>query len=133
MPRSDRLREWYLSMLRCSKEKGVVTHLSNLYDTFFDGGRDHREKASATAMPYLDGAFPSYRRNSLLLYGQNVSEMQVGGGALVESGVGRWPALHTWLCIRHCVQIGMEFEIASVSCLNLGLFCKGVTKETIDG
>lgn len=55
MPRSDRLREWYLSMLRASKEKGVVTHLSNLYDTFFEGGRDHREKASSSAMPYLDG------------------------------------------------------------------------------
>ena len=55
MPRSDRLREWYLSMLKVSKEKGVVAHLSNLYDTFFEGGRDHREKATSTAMPYLDG------------------------------------------------------------------------------
>ena len=55
MPRSDRLREWYLSMLKVSKEKGVVTHLSNLYDTFFEGGRDHKEKATSIAMPYLDG------------------------------------------------------------------------------
>ena len=55
LPRSDRLREWYLSMLRTGKEKGLVTHLSNLFDTFFEGGRDHKEKASATCMPYLDG------------------------------------------------------------------------------
>ena len=44
-------------MLKVSKEKGVVTHLSNLYDTFFEGGRDHKEKATSTAMPYLDGKF----------------------------------------------------------------------------
>lgn len=42
-------------MLKVSKEKGVVSHLSNLYDTFFEGGRDHKEKATSTAMPYLDG------------------------------------------------------------------------------
>ena len=54
-PRSDRLREWYLSLLRTAKEQGAVTHLSNLYDTFFEGGRDHRDRASATLMPYFEG------------------------------------------------------------------------------
>ena len=57
-PRSDRLREWYLSVLKVAKEQGMVTHLSNLFDTFFEGGRDHRDRASSTCLPYLDGAHP---------------------------------------------------------------------------
>ena len=33
-----------------------MTHLSNLYDTFFEGGRDHRVAApSAAHMPYFEG------------------------------------------------------------------------------
>ena len=55
-PRSDHLREWYLRMLRIAQEEGVVTHLSNLYDTFFPGGRDHRiERPSVTQVPYFEG------------------------------------------------------------------------------
>jgi E1A/CREB-binding protein len=56
-PRSDRLREWYLTLLRMAKAEGTVAHLSNLFDTFFEGGRDHRmERASITHMPYFEGA-----------------------------------------------------------------------------
>ena len=58
-PRSDRLREWYLAMLRIAKEEGTVTHLSNLFDTFFDGGKDHRTRVSSTCLPYLEGAAPA--------------------------------------------------------------------------
>ena len=58
-PRSDRLREWYLTLLRAAKERGIVAHISNLFDTFFEGGRDHRvPKPSVTHMPYLEGADP---------------------------------------------------------------------------
>ena len=56
-PRSDRLREWYLSLLRVAKEQGAVSHLSNLWDTFFEGGRDHRDRASASLMPYFEGGY----------------------------------------------------------------------------
>jgi len=58
-PRSDRLREWYLTLLRAAKERGIVAHISNLFDTFFEGGRDHRvPKPSVTHMPYLEGEEP---------------------------------------------------------------------------
>jgi len=40
-----------------AKAEGTVAHLSNLFDTFFEGGRDHRvERASITHMPYFEGA-----------------------------------------------------------------------------
>ena len=59
-PRSDRLREWYLAMLRQAKGLGIVSYISNLHDTFFEGGRDHRvAKPSVTHMPYLEGAPPA--------------------------------------------------------------------------
>ena len=46
-------------MLRVAQEEGVVTHLSNLYDTFFPGGRDHRiERPSITQVPYFEGEPP---------------------------------------------------------------------------
>lgn len=55
VPKSERLREWYHSCLRKSKADKVVTHLSNLVDTFFENGRDHRSRVSASLMPYFDG------------------------------------------------------------------------------
>jgi E1A/CREB-binding protein len=58
MPRSDRLREWYLTMLRRGKVEGTVTYISNLYDTYFEGGKDHRiERPSILELPYLDGDY----------------------------------------------------------------------------
>ena len=47
-------------MLRIAQEEGVVTHLSNLYDTFFPGGRDHRiDRPSVTQVPYFEGTSAS--------------------------------------------------------------------------
>jgi E1A/CREB-binding protein len=58
-PRSDRLRAWYHDMLRTAKAEGIVCHLSTLWDTYFEGGRDHRvDKCSAVHIPYLEGARP---------------------------------------------------------------------------
>ena len=57
-PRSDRLREWYLNMLRRGKAEGTVSYISNLYDTYFEGGKDHRiHRPSVLQMPYLDGDY----------------------------------------------------------------------------
>jgi E1A/CREB-binding protein len=58
VPRSDRLREWYLAMLRRSQAEGTVTYISNLFDTFFYGGKDHRiTRPSVTDLPYLAGDY----------------------------------------------------------------------------
>lgn len=55
-PRSDRLREWYHMLLRTAKAEGTVTYLSNLFDTFFEGGKDHRvDKPSVLHLPYFEG------------------------------------------------------------------------------
>ncbi|KDD71486.1 histone acetylation protein, partial [Helicosporidium sp. ATCC 50920] len=57
-PRSDRLREWYHAMLRAARSEGVVRYVSNLYDTFFAGGRDHRlDRPSILHLPYFEGDY----------------------------------------------------------------------------
>lgn len=49
---------WYIDMLKQAREEGIVVHLSTLWDTYFEGGRDHRmEKCSATYIPYMDGDY----------------------------------------------------------------------------
>lgn len=45
----------YHALLRTAKERGTVTYVSNLFDTFFAGGKDHRTRVSAGNMPYLEG------------------------------------------------------------------------------
>ncbi|KAI8102200.1 hypothetical protein M9435_005806 [Picochlorum sp. BPE23] len=70
VPRSDRLREWYLSMLNKSKSENTVVYISNLVDTFFEGGRDHRlEKPSVADLPYLAGDYWPGEAERLLAQG----------------------------------------------------------------
>jgi hypothetical protein len=50
--------ETYCCVLRRvqAKAEGIVTYVSNLFDTFFEGGKDHRlEKPSITHVPYFEG------------------------------------------------------------------------------
>lgn len=80
-PRSDRLREWYLNMLRRGKSEGIVTHISNLYDTFFVGGKDHRvESPSVAHLPYLEGDYwPGEAENLLAVMNDSKDGMGPGG------------------------------------------------------
>ena len=55
-PKSDKLREWYLKMLRQAQKEGIVLSLGNLYDEFHLGNQNH-DIASATELPYFDGDY----------------------------------------------------------------------------
>ncbi len=40
-----------------AQAEGTVTYVSNMWDTYFEGGRDHRlDRLSITQLPYYDGA-----------------------------------------------------------------------------
>ena len=57
-PKSDRLREWYLRMLKRAKEQGVIEKTSNLWDLYFEGGKDHRvDPCRALDLPYFEGDY----------------------------------------------------------------------------
>ena len=55
-PKSDKLREWYLKMLRQAQKEGIVLSLGNLHDEYKLGNQNH-DIASATELPYFDGDY----------------------------------------------------------------------------
>nr|CCA24581.1 histone acetyltransferase putative [Albugo laibachii Nc14] len=50
-PKSERLRQWYVDMLVKAQEKGIVWHITNMYDDYW------RNNNPACKLPYFEGDY----------------------------------------------------------------------------
>ncbi|KAL3805325.1 hypothetical protein HJC23_009032 [Cyclotella cryptica] len=71
-PKDDRLRQWYLDMLKDCQRRGIVGKLTNAYDLYFSD-----PKNDASVLPYMEGDyFPAELENIIkdLEEGKNLSK-----------------------------------------------------------
>ncbi|KAL3624661.1 hypothetical protein CASFOL_031329 [Castilleja foliolosa] len=85
-PKSDKLREWYLAMLRKAAKENIVVELTNLYNHFFISTNESKAKVTAARLPYFDGDYWPGAAEDMIFQLQ-----QEDDGRKVHKGIMRKP------------------------------------------
>ncbi|MCO5597729.1 hypothetical protein L7F22_051810 [Adiantum nelumboides] len=113
-PKSDKLREWYLSMLRKAASEGVVAELTNLYDHFFICSGEAKAKVTAARLPYFDGDYWPGAAEDMIM---QLQEEEVG---LRQQKKGKTKKTVT----KRATKAGAQAELASNASKDLQLMHK---------
>lgn len=81
-PKSDKLRGWYLSMLKKAISEGIVVELTNLYDHFFQSTGECKAKVTAARLPNFDGDYWPGAAEEII----NLLNQEKEGGEVINRG-----------------------------------------------
>mmetsp|Transcript_10188 Transcript_10188/g.33388 ORF Transcript_10188/g.33388 Transcript_10188/m.33388 type:complete len:1160 (-) Transcript_10188:777-4256(-) len=79
-PKDDRLRLWYITLLRKAKDEGIVTRITNLWDDHFKSDLD------ATRVPYFEGDYWPGEAENVLKALEDESHERIEGKSRKTSG-----------------------------------------------
>lgn len=78
VPKDDRLRQWYIDMLKDCQRRGIVGKMTNAYDLYFAS-----DKNDATVLPYMEGDYFQAEMENIIKdmdEGKNLSKKPDKGG-----------------------------------------------------
>ena len=78
VPKDDRLRQWYIDMLKDCQRRGIVGKMTNAYDLYFAN-----DKNDATVLPYMEGDYFQAEMENVIKdmdEGKNLSKKPDKGG-----------------------------------------------------
>jgi hypothetical protein len=98
VPREDRLRKWYYTMLETAQEEGVVHTITTLYDeNFRDPNND------ATVLPYMEGDYWIGEVENLIKEIEDEEKEEAEEGATGASSKKRRGQVCVCVCVCMCV------------------------------
>ncbi|KAJ3709088.1 hypothetical protein LUZ61_012793 [Rhynchospora tenuis] len=116
-PKPNRLREWYLSMLKKGMKEDIVVGLTNLYDHFFTQQGESRAKVTGSRVPYFEGDYWPWAAETVIdqlldedkdLYQHNDAKLMQKMGETIYPKKDDFIMVHLHHTCDHCGNINVS-------------------------